>query len=395
MDIEQLTEDFNLEDPEYQNCFGMYWLSEENAFFIPEYSFTSLYSAQVARDFLREKGLGGKKLEKEILSKVNMFLARVRKNRSVKHFVPRSGWLSAGEHHLDGYDSFLVGEGFTKPEIADIPCPTFDAQEKAVGNPKERRYFRALMSGVLKGLLSETPVVSPVLVLAGGSNNKVKLRNLTVTLFGGGLEYSSVKSPETAWMASSILWYADEAFGFKNGEINFRNLRKWATQEKLNITHEKRRYNIPAFSFIVMLSQLIDSSLSALPHPGASGIIVLSCDREVKLPELNLAERPGYFHSLLQEESKFPDEYFSLDIQESKFRKLEEKAIYDFLKGNCQAPIIKPSGELRADLSESTKDAQHCLIHRRLDDILGTLARYRPKEIRQLGNGDWQLDFTN
>jgi hypothetical protein len=344
--------------------------------------------------------LRGKKFEKEIESPVDALLPRVRTNRSVKNFVPVSSWLSAGEHHLDGYTSFLVGEGFTKPEIAAIPCPTFDAHEKTLGNPKERKILRALFAYVLKGLLAETPVISPLIVLAGGGDTGRRyLRNLIKALFGDGLKYT-VKSSATVESAAALFWYADDyELGIRNGEVNFRNLRSFAAQDKLTINQKPRTFTIPAFSFVVMLSQLTQPCLLALPHPGGKqsrGVIVLSCDREITLPELNLAERPGYYHNLLEENLKVPDWYFAPDIQEIKFEKFEERSVYDFLQslgaGGC---IVKTSSELRRDLDNATKDAQHCVLRLGLSDVLWTLARYRPKEIKQLDGGRWEFNFTS
>lgn len=388
-------------NPEYRDCYGMFWISEDDAFFIPEYSVTALYSVQSARAFAKSKGLRGKKFEKEAESPVDGLLSRVKRDRLVRNFVPVSGWLSAGKHHLEEYSSFLVGKGLTLPEVADIPSPTFDAREKALWNPKERKILRALFSGVLQGLLGGTPVVSPLVVLAGGGDfNRKVLRDLIVQLFGDGFKYSSAKSAEPTRSAASIFRYADDYdLGIRKGEVNFRNLRDFAQQRKLAILHKPEVYTIPAFSFVVMLSQLAKSCLQALPHPGAPlshGVIVLSCDREITIPKLNPAERPGYFHRLLQEKSKVPDWYFAPDIQEIKFQKIDEKAVYDSLKNLCgSAPIIKTSGELRSDLNDATKDAQHCVTRVGLSDVLWTLARYRPNEIKQLDGERWEFNFAN
>lgn len=404
-EIRRKAEETRMLNPEYRDCFGCYSVVNDKEYFNPGRSLETLFSIQDLRRFLKRKDLPGKKTEKDIMSVVDGLIARMEETRSVANFIPCSGWLPAGEQYPDGYSSLLVGKGFEKPEIADIPSPSFDAYEQIVFNKKERKIFRALLAAVLKGLLLETPVELPVLVLAGGKDaGRHYLKNLISVLFGKGINYAASRnSKDTTYTAASVFWYVNDFdITAKNGVANFRTLRTFAKNPELIVSRKSREYPIPAFTFMVMLAQVTPDCLVALPHPGndeehAKGVIVLSCDQKVSImPRLNPAERPGYFKRLLEEESKIPSWYFAEDIQEAKFQSLKEYNIYVKLKNLGQGKReIQPISDIASAL-EGVKTLQTYAIQGGGEtNVMKLLARYRPKEIRQVDGENWQLDFTN
>jgi hypothetical protein len=389
------------DDPEYQDMYRMWVSSKWGKYFVPELCTDELISLRDVQEYLRRKGLSTKSIKGRV-SQGGRLLKRVQEQRSFIEFIPESGWLDAGFHKLNGYDSLFVGKGVTRIVPAKMPCPSYHAIEKLL-SISEKSIFRGVFARVFRSFYDRKPIVSPLLVLCGGSHD---LRNVLVemiaSLLGGSYEslIPGKEEIQRAYSLERIFRVTKEEDFLSNKEQTYRLLRKHLERSHLRVAStckSGKDFKIPAFSFVAMLVNSSEECLAAIPNPGVNACaktIVLKV-LEKRVPILDISQAPGYAHELLQDsESHFTDSYFSLEVQRDKFNTSLDAQIFRFLQENYHdVKKVESTIELQNKLKGDGKE----LIDLRktsVVNVLRAIARFNPENLQQLNGDQWQLDFT-
>ena len=395
-------------DKDFANCFGMTHItSEGGGWTIPELDPLQIFREPEAKRYLMTKGLSNLKVRNSSApSQTTERLMQIDKlGKIARYFVPESFWLEA-KIHQNG--SFLVGKT-SDPLIIDgsVLSPTLDAIEQAVFIEQERLYFRAILSRVLKGLETGARVVSPLLVLVGGSQAKIITQLISVALGGNHNKFSGHRRPHNLEVAKNIHWTIDPGqLGSPKGKDLLVQAENFRTETFISLALRRTQsFEIPSFVFLTVHSPLEEGILRKLPSPEnweTMGMIVLYTQDDSAIPELSLdlwstisTEIPGYRDRLKKESLEMVDLYYSPIASVERFEIV--RPVFEFLfdlyfKEGSSTRTTKTLLEIANDLREASKQVTK-VLDRDLDlhAALKLLSRYRPQEVRQLNNQQWEF----